>query len=503
MAPISSSVKDPLLYQPSLRDGFADFDVGALPPPVEESRWKKWGLRIGSAVAAGGCLAARVLNVSSSWNAIASFGTGFFTQSAIEAGFKGKNLLQIQRVTLTAFGQVSLFFLSQLYENSDDPEVQAMAKHTIIGLLGANVLMYLSRLYDQRAVQVESHTHVESTEPKLQKRLWCMNHKVTDWVKLGAAIGSGVAYFVVDDQVVKAVSSFGSFFWGAQILGGQALRLIDRKIDQHDSLEGTPFRAVKTVLNTIGFFAIPCVFVPWTAKPHTAARVAQLPIVGAIAGFFDQITFQSANERLKKMPVEKLPEFEVLNVPGKKIWEQKPRKCPIQYVAYRIWEVAVPVLSIGGLLAYTAWQEQDELDGDPQSKFALGAMFGGFVATYGLYKWVDLTWSKEDRRWLQDKLMCSLITGPRVFGVNPVYVYLVGTSAIALNSDAIDKQEDNVHWATIIAAWLSYGIAMGHELMQTSGSRRRPPFAWPMMIMLNGANTMRFSFSVPGNGGNS
>lgn len=473
----------------------SDEDVEKQP----ETLWQRWRVTVGATCAFGGSLACRILDASRVSNALGSFGVGFFASAALNAAYRGTNVEQVRKIGLTVCGVIPVFFLSQLWANTTATWVKTMATHAIIGSLGANVQMFSQWLYEKGGpVRIESHAYATLTGERFKPLFPAFSKTVIQGLKIGAAAGAGALYFTLSDPVSKGIFAFWSLYYAGQVVGERFSAWVDRKIAEKDSdlsdaslgpAKTNHYRILKLALNTAGFFAIPLSFIPWTTNPHTAARVAQLFVVGAIVGLFDGLMYESVSARVRNFPVSSLEEYQSLKLPG----EEEAQKCsPFKYVAYKVWRMAAPILAIGGLVAFTVWQDCYVLP-DQNSKTSLGSMLGGFLGFFTLSNVVDWTFDEDKRHWLRDKLMKHLLVTPRILGINPLYYYFVGTNALAMDNSAIENGESSFRMAVIVTSWTAYGASMALELQRTWGMRRGALFSFPMMVVVNAAMTMKLN----------
>jgi hypothetical protein len=468
------------------------------PPAPEESKWIRWGKRCVCALGAGASIGLRALNLSRSTNVLGSFGAGFFAQSTLQVGFKGETLARIRQCSSTVFGQMTLFALSQAFVNVTNPVWHVALPHAIIAQFGVNVAIAGCWLYQQGGVRVEGHRQVGR---ETLNHSQCINHNVSHGIKFIAAAAATVGAFTLSDPILRGLSSFTSSFFLSQIAGERVIDYIGEKVqasssaaDISNEMAGTKYRYFQTALTTLSFIAQPISFIPWI-KPDAVQRIKQLIIVGSSLGFFNGVADRSQKRRLKAHPIEDLEEFEKLKPPEKPT--SKNCNAPtLKYLAYQVWRVSVPVISICGMLGFTLWQQlaPGELN-SIDSRIALGGMLGGFLAAYPLAKWVDSTWSTKNRNWLTDKMIVALWISPRVLGINPLYIFYMGTNALPLASSEIDQLQNPYYIATAVAAYVAYGAAMGRELAITSSDRfGNAQMKYPGMVMIDSTLTAVNSF---------
>ena len=485
------------------------------PAQPRESLWQRCWKPLSTIGAFGGAaasVAVRVLGLSRWTNVIGSVGAGYFTQAVISSRFSGDSLARVRRICLTLFGQMTLFALTQICVNRKDDhgnllvdQTNQMLVHLIIAELGANAEILLQRLWEEGGIRVESHAqalvpgekfkHLSILRSLASGALrkcgldrWSSAHLIPPMVpyilKLGASGACAVLVSLkeegqdyVEDPVARGLISFGASIYGLQVAGGIFLIWVDHQIKKHDSDEsthsltergGTWYRKLKYIFTTLAYLAIPLSFVPWTAKPDTMARLGQLVVVGGVLGFFDEIRNAAIMARMK-IPPASLSEFKSIETRSeptspRSTWER------VRHGAYRIWGVATPILISSGLIWFVAKQTCCVLN-DKNSKIALGTMLGSFLGTFGLCKVADWTWDPDRRGLLRDKLMGFLFASPRVFGINPLFIYLAGVNALAMNNHSIEAQENKFHLATIIVSWGAQGFSAARELWITMDTR--------------------------------
>ncbi len=473
----------------------SSFDNLYLPPeePVEPT-WRSWGKRVVAVGGAIGSIAIRAADYSRWTNVLGSFGAGFSIQGLIELGAKDDRLARIRQVCLTVFGQVSLFALSQAFANTDDEAWKMYLTHAIIAQFGANVEIAAKWLYQQGAIRIET----SSSERLLQRATEapCISHNLSHVMKALAAGGAGVGSLVLSDPIFKGLSSFISSFYISQIVGERLIDWIDKRIERNDvdqgpSLSlaaGTRYRLIKTILITIGYIAQPLSLTPWTT-PDTSQRLKQLVFVGLTLGFFDGIRDRGEIKRVERLGLENLPELEKLSAP-----ERTPHRSDLyRHLAYRIGHYAVPVLSVGGLIGFTVWQEGFELN-RPESRIELGTMLAGFLGTYSVGKWADETWNSDQAPSFKRTVMERIWYSFRLLGMNPLFVYYAGTNSLRMDSNATDGLKNPYYAATVIAAWAAYGASMARELVVTSSNRLgTAQLKFPRMLFINAATTTALS----------
>jgi len=517
-------------YDPLPGEDEIEFDPLPLPPARhQETCWQRCWRPITAVAGAGVSLAVRVANLSRWTNAIGSLGVGFFSQAAIGSSVNGDMLIRMRRVCLTMFGQMTLFGLTQAYMNTDGDRVKEILVHVIIGQLGAISQTVIQRLWKEKTVRVESHTHAGASGEKFKyvsilrsivsNILHVDSFGTEGWVRylpsmVPYVIRTGVSgtfavlisikeddVNVIDDPVLRGLLSFAAAYYGTGAVSGLVVIWLNHQIENHDSegtlteRGGTNYRAIKDRLNLAALVAIPVCFIPWTANPDSAARLKQLVFVGGVLGFFDEIRNESIMERFRKIPVNQLGELKEIDLGIEPVVAPPCSLVRLRHVAYRVWEVATPVIYTGGLIGFVVWQVGYELD-DENSKIALKTMLGSFIGTLGLCKVSDWTWDPDRRGVVRDKLLTFLYASPRVGGINPLYVYLAGTNALALNNHSIEAQESKIHVATIITAWAAQGFSAARELWLTSDRRIGSDLIdFPLMLVGNGFLTTKLYIS--------
>ena len=121
------------------------------------------------------------------------------------------------------------------------------------------------------------------------------------------------------------------------------------------------------------------------------------------------------------------------------------------------------------------------------------------MGTLGIVKYIDLNWDLETRisqpiqtlaSRIKDKLLCSLLITPRLLGINPAYLFLVGTNALMMDDRAIADQSNDPYRAVIVGSWAAFGVAMAIELERTSSPRIGTVCQFPLLVVINGVLTM-------------
>ena len=121
-----------------------------------ESYFGKWGTRLFTGLVAGASLVGRAVNWSPITNALSSFGVGFGVQACVDHFLTDQTRFTAKRIALTAFGQISSFFLTQLYANTESLEWQTVASSTIVGMLGAVCSIYISQIGERPMIRIET-----------------------------------------------------------------------------------------------------------------------------------------------------------------------------------------------------------------------------------------------------------------------------------------------------------------------------------------------------------
>jgi hypothetical protein len=296
-------------------------------------------------------------------------------------------------------------------------------------------------------------------------------------VKMIAAGLFGVGYlgnFLDAYPILRAIASYGFTFYAAQVSGELTNDYLDQKIERNKSI-----RIGKTALLTLLHLAAPIGFAPWST-PRGEERLKQLPFVGLALGFANGVIHRSSWKRFERVPVEKLKEFESLEPPS-------PTQ-RMQYMAYRVWKICVPLISISAITGFMIWQQGFQLN-ELDQRLALGTLYGGFMSSYMASKWVDRTWDAENRHPRKDWMMANL-WAPRLLGMPLWGFFFPLTNALRMEADLMGNQPPQ-HIAAIVAAYLSYGMEMGRISAVVESDRKgNPQLKNADLLFINGAMTV-------------
>jgi hypothetical protein len=461
-----------------------DIDFGALPAePRRPGCGERWKWRTVSIVAVGGCLALRVLDLGDWFNVGADIGVGVFAHAAISFGQERVSLSKIRQVSSTLLGQaIAIFPLTAAYTDTADTKKKTILLSAIIALFGANIEIGVRWFFEKKVVREESQRLVSDQANQSFENVPLVKRPVAIGLKILASGGFAAAYYKTNDLVAKGLSSFGSFFYAGQIGGEALIKWVNGKItenEQEDEDEayhranGTLYRTLKTGLTTLPYIFMPLCFIPWGANPDSDERIRQLSYVGASLGFLDGIMNESKMARLRNVPVARLEEFQTMK-------------------GHRLWDIAVPLIAIGGLVYYMIREEGYELK-DEVTKSALGAMFGTFVSTLVCGKVVDLTWNPQVRKVWHDRFFTFFMASPRVAGMWPLYAFLAITNSLQMNEKAIEGQ-NAFQKAMNVMGWSAFGFSMARELCVTSSDRVGSLLLkFPLMAFVTGATTAKIA----------
>ncbi len=459
---------------------FDDLDAPPAVPTVSSWSWKNWRGRIVSVAVGIGAIALRASQISRVANAVASFGAGAAIQSAIQSGFKGATSARIRQVGLTLLGQAALFAFSQGFQNTTETTWRTYLTHAIIAQLGANLAIAARWLYQKRgALRVETHAP-ENVGGETLKYTQLLSHNKSHVAKVVVAAVCTAGYFYVDDPLIKGGLSFVASFFPSQVLGERTV----------DALDAPRFLKRKTALITLAYVLQPLGFVPW-ANPSTEERIKQLVFVGIGLGFTNGVADQSKIPRFQRIPIEDLEELQRLKPP------EKPKKkgCTLltfRYLAYRTFTLAAPLMALG-VLGFGIWQEAADLKTTDQ-RVALGAMVGGFLVTYPVFRKLDSGWDPQKASRLKNSMMVSLWGSSRVLGFPLVMVYFAGTNSLKLDGDAVKAPQSPYHLAVLISSLFSYGALFGRELgIMESDRIGSPQLKAPELFYINAVTTTYLS----------
>lgn len=443
-----------------LRSGLLQFDrLEPLDAPNETNRYIP--KRMISLVGCVGSIALRLGNFQLWSNAVGCFGAGATFIASITIGQSPRNLARIRQVAMPLLGQVAIFGFSQAWANTQDRSKQIVYDNVIMGLFGANVQLILGWLFQQGAIRTENHAPLKGDDERKLNTPSCIGENGIHTIKTFGALGLGVLSFLGKDSILKQLSGYFFPFFLGQVIGERSIRQVDIEIEKRDQGVGTPLRRFKTALLTTAYIAqlLNFVFMPWH-QASAIEKVIDLRVSGAVLGLADGVLDYSLSSRAINLRVEDLEELKRLPEPKK----------PLRRLAYRIWHVALPVIALSGITAFTIWQNNFVLQNE-ESKIALGSMLGGFLSGTLLCKAVDVMWDASKRGKCKDKLMSFIWYSPRLWGINPVFLYYGLINAIKIDADSIESQSDKSRLAAMFFAWFCYGYAMGRELVITSSER--------------------------------
>ncbi len=459
-----------------LTTAFLDDGAVSFPKAPVPTCFQSWGGRVVSIASGITSIAIRTANIAPWASAVSCLGIGFSAQSLLESFTTRKNLLAVQKAALTVLGQMPLFFLTQLWENTENPTIQTGVVDTVIALLGANAFIYIKQFYLNRPDRLEAHVVQRRDSPRFQGIFF--SSKALNGIKLALSGFSLFSVFKINDYVYKMLASFGATFFISQVAGDLSCKFFDRKITANDSINGTRWRTVKNAFIFLGAIAIPACLIPWKGDAHSTTRQAQLPFIGIVLGFFQGVWNRAHTSRFRNVPVEELQEFRETgpSEESSRVWR----------IAHKIGQICLPTIFITGLISFFAWQIGWDLGDDQDSKNAFGSLFGGFMATYFVGTYFDHKWDPMVRHRAKDWMGVFLIA-PAIMGCSVALIYSIFTNAINMADRGITRQYT---WLQN-TAWASYGIAMALELIKTSGKRVGTVLIPPLLVFINGALTFK------------
>jgi len=440
------------------------------------SCFQRWRGRIVSTIGGATSIAVRAASIAPWTSAISSFGIGFSAESLFESFIPRRHLVTVQRVAMTVLGQMSLFMLTQVYENSESTSVKTAMVDTIIGFLGANAFMYIKQFYLNRPNRVESHVVQRQNGERFQGIFLSSAPFFAAKVGLSGLCAYGA--FTIEDYVYKTLSAFGATFFASEVVGNLTSKFFDRKIKETDSDRGTRWRTVKNIFIFLGAIAIPASLIPWKGEALSTKRQAQLPFIGGVLGFFQGIWNGALRRKFRHVPIEELQEMQKAGPSNEnsRFWRK----------LYNIYQVAVPTVFISGLTAFFAWQIGWDLGDDQDAKDAFTSLFVGFLGAFGIGTFFDRTWDPKVRNKAKDFMELFLVI-PTALGCSIAFFYSIFTNAINMADRGMTRE---YKWLQNVA-WGSYGVAMALELIKTSGKRVGALLIPPLLVFVNGSLTLQ------------
>jgi|GEM_PF-3549639 len=437
---------------------------------------RKWRGRVISSVTGLLSISIRTINIAPWTNGLSSFGIGLSAISLIESFIDKKNLLVVQKIALTVLGQMPMFFLTQVYENTESKRAQTAVVDTIIALLGANIFTYIHQFIRNRPERVEGHGVQQ--EGGVRFRGIFISSRIQNIAKSSFAAFGLYGYLKIQDHVYKMLSFFSATFLASQVIGDITGKFVDKKITLNESPTGTVWRRVKYMIIMAGALAIPLSLIPWKADAQSEARQAQLPFIGIVLGFFQGFWHQAMRRRLRYVPVEELQEMK----------EGSPREDASSFwkLSHKIYSIAVPLINVCGMIGFYVWQMGWDLGDAEDAKKALTSLFVGFMATLGMGTLFDQLWDPKVRHRVKDYAQVFL-TVPAVLGCSIALIYSVFTNAINMADRGITREYS---WLQN-TAWFFYGSAMALELIKTSGKRIGSVLFPPLLAFVNGSLTLK------------
>lgn len=457
-------------------------------PTDTSNQWTRWKGKTIAILMTSALIGGRACNHSLWTDAICDFGIGFGLQMGVDQ-IVGDRYQVAHKIALTTLGQLPMFLLTLMYDNVKG-SWKTIASSSIVGMLGAHIAMYANQFFKKHCIiRVESSYLLVQNEIKFTDIF--LRENISTGIKALIASLCGWRYFLEEDPLMKGILSFGACFYGSEIIGEKLLSWLDKKIAETQdfpvgitSAVKSKSRMIKTGLNTIGFFAVPLSFIPFSNEAHSSQRISQLFAIGIVSGFFDGIMHRSLENRLQNIPLCRLEELQI--------------NSPIRNRAYVLWEVVFPILTISALVSFAVWLEGWVID-VPINQAAIALMISSFMITFISAEKMDRSWSLESRMrvsnptittFIKDKVFTSFLIDPRFLGMNPAYIFFVGTNALSMNDAAI-KTDRFAYQMIALVSWTFFGIAMGVELQRTKTRRRGTVFQFPMMAVINGALTFQ------------
>jgi len=444
------------------------------------------GTSIGAAILS---TAINVNDYSPVTNGLSSIGIGLGVQSAINTCFNEDVMSRVQQIALTVCGQTSIFFLTYLWENTTSLKAASL---TGVGtMLGVNMAMYGEHYLNKWFHRIDSEPPRSSNIAKFSADCPTFMPKSISAFYPFASACSLVGWALSSNPVVRGITSFASLFFVSQFVSHALCNKIDNKIhSSRKTIQGNDgllvtqlprsrWRLVKGVVNGMSPIVIPLMWVPWAGDAQTVARTAQMWVVGLVTGLLDGYLWKSQENRFKNKGIHELDELKT----------REPN-----HIAFRVWRVAWNVLVQGGMLA-VAVNELTSESNQLEDKIAIGVMYGSFLLSTIKNLSIDAMWKFDERvkkggelsSWekFKDRLVIQQ-TLPRLFGVAPVYMFLLLTNSVEMHSG---QTLNTFHKTLNCVAWYFYGKAMQYEFHQTSSEKKGAAFL-PMMAFLTGSMTV-------------
>lgn len=480
----------------------------------EEERpgcWARWKGRLWSwgAPLAGAALSTAALLSKKAWSTtLGALGLGASVEAAFETAAPAPYKRLLHRAVPLLASQSVLFFLTQLWENTDSEETQKGAEQAIIGLLGAFVCLYASKKRANPYIRVESDATGYEEGAKFKGIFFPAQ------IRYGAAFAASVASLAISmqekDPVYKGFAAFFSTYYIASIAGRIAIEKIDAVILKRSTAANlvgqTRWRAAKTYLLTAAPFFISTMLVPLDTHDKVHYFYAQ----GTFVGFFDAALQKSFENRLENIPIVHLSELQLAPL------EENPCVERTSEILFAPWldliakeegcwsKAAVGTLSallrqadVLGLIAFCVWQMGWDLEDDDQ-RDALGTLLASFVGTTALGLGVQELWRRSRREEIQDpslkqrlldKTMVFFHISPKVLGVHPAYIFSILTHSLAMDDRAMQEGESAGKKALLLLAWASYGIGWAVERIQAQSAYLGAEPKMPLMFLTNAVLT--------------
>lgn len=370
------------------------------------------------------------------------------------------------KVLETVTGQVPLFAATQIYDNTDNEMIRTLCVNYIAFCLGARVWLVGERLYAERGMLRAPQETALLGQQGDDNRFGSLflGREARLILKFAGGGACAISAVFTTDKVAKEVLMFFGSFLGASALGEIVETFLHRKVQKLESTDrqsqAKRLEVFIDVARTVGLVVvIPALFSPFDADPRSPARIAQLPIWGAVAGLFEG-AFESERKRVvTSVSFSAMP------------FLSKARLPPGSFFA--AWRKTAGVVSIASITGFFAWQVGWDLN-DKIQRAAIGVFWGSFVSTLGLCAYAD-KWSKDNRSSLKDRLIVFL-SDPRILSVPPHYLFFVMTNSLEMNDIALSEMPWH-HQALSLAGWASYGHAMAFEFFSGITPRQLPWFA--------------------------
>lgn len=397
----------------------------------------------------------------------------------------------VHKVSQTIFGQFAFFTAEQVYANSENSTVQSLSLTFMGAIAGANLIVYGRRLYESRwviSVESDARSLLNGAPPARTRTLAYLfySSRVRRVCSLVFGIILCAPSFFPVDEVFQGVSRFFAAYYVFFSAGDLAEGLIENyRIrlagDSDSSPEATALRfrvnATATVYLVLG---VPLLFCPFREGAHTAARIAQLPILGIFAGFGEGYINASHTQTLRHTPIDQVPELQNIRM------EEHQR--------YDAWRKLTAGTFVTALTGFTIWQEGWDLV-STMNRVGLATLYLSFHTVLGMGFFAD-HWSLRDNANLpvgtvekvREKAICWFASDARILGVHPAIFAMVVENAMQVNDVAIDQQRLS-HQILSVAQWGAYGAAMGVEVLEGLLPRNLP---WlKRLVLINSALTLR------------